>query len=402
MATVVLSTVTVTTDAYAVLSLDEVTFTTISLSWKNVSPNAAIFRIMNDVSQDVSGEISVDAGKVGSLTISALSPGTTHKYYLERYELDSWVPQTSTTSTDFIEVSTYDVTGLTITTSSTSANIVWNSPVSSQEFTVTVGRNSSPNEILQSYQATTSSAILSDLDQGVSYIVQIIVTENDQDFILVAQTFTTSSAAAMVVVEGPMASYIVLDWTDSVDGKGSNYRIMNRKSGSDTVLAESSTDTLVTIKDLIPGSSYVFVLQRLELDGTWDDQTEVSTTTLSSSMSLLSVGSTTLELSWTPISENSEYEIQYSPFSGGSSSSSGRTYDLKTSLRDLSPGTNYTTKLITYELGEAVGLASLGALMYDSVGSSASYGVGIVLTKLNILASVFALVLILILVRRKQ
>lgn len=65
-----------------------------------------------------------------------------------------------------------------------------------------------------------------------------------------------------MVVTGPFASYMDIDWSASVDGQGSNYRIVNRVGESDNVLVESSTETKATIRDLQPGSEYRIVLQR--------------------------------------------------------------------------------------------------------------------------------------------
>jgi hypothetical protein len=123
----------------------------------------------------------------------------------------------------------------------------------------------------------------------------------------------------------------------------------------------------------------------LELDGTWDDQTSVATTALTSSMSVGSIASTTLEVNWTPISSSSEYEVMYSA-EGGTVMGSGRTTDLVAILRDLSPNTSYKLDLVTYELGETVGISSLGASTEKSFAQS--YGMTI--------AGVIALVLALI------
>ena len=55
-----------------------------------------------------------------------------------------------------------------------------------------------------------------------------------------------------MVLTGPFASYVELDWSASVEGSGSNYRIVDRTS-SDDVLVTSSSATLATIQDLNPG-----------------------------------------------------------------------------------------------------------------------------------------------------
>lgn len=376
MSTVLLHTLNVSTDAFAGLYVENVTFSTISVSWTNVSETKAQFRIVDESSNVVSSDVEVDGSSKGTVTVSGLTHGTTYKYFLERFEIDTWIRQTSTSSSiDYVEAQTL-TTSATITTSSTSAKVTWPNPMENQTYEV-MYQNTNDSNSSSTMQITPSNAVgeavFSDLIQGDTYSLIISVTEQQNEVRLVETTFTTSSAASMEVVEGPMASYIVLDWSNSVDGKGSNYRIVNRISGSDSVLAESSTETAATIKNLTPGESYNFVLQRLELDGTWDDQTEVSTTALTSSMSVGSVGSTTLEINWTPISDSSEYEVMYS--ANGSVSGSGRTSDLQAILRDLSPNTSYKLELVTYELGEVVGIAYLGVSTEKSFMQS--YGVQI-------------------------
>ena len=391
MSRVVLDTVDVKTDAFAGLYLDKVTFTTVTLSWRNVSKFASDFRIVlvgsGSSSLQEYPSVNVSSGATDSFTVTNLSPGNTYNFYLERYEIDTWIRQTSTSSTiDYVQATTFSL-GLTLSTSSTSVLATWTNPIQGQRYFVTCldlvsEKSKELSKISDAMMTTTgdrpggkfitvddktANVIFSDLTQGQTYFMTVYVMETaNQAISLSSQKFETSAAAAMEIVEGPMASYIVLDWTKSVDGKGSNYRIVNRTNGSDTngsdtILAESSTDTLATIRNLTPGESYKFVLQRLELDKTWDDQTEVVTTALTSSMSVSSVGSTTLEVSWTPIVAGSEYEVIYSSGLGYSTiSGSGRTTDLRTILRGLSPGTPYKLDLVTYELGGTVGIASLG------------------------------------------
>ena len=396
MSTVLLHTLDVSTDSFAGLYVENVTFSTITVSWTNVSQDKAQFRIVDEASTVVSADVQVEGSAKGSVTISGLSVGATYKYYLERYEIDTWIRQTSTTSSiDYVEAQTL-TSSPTIAVSSTSAKITWPNPISGQTYKIVYAAvDDNDTEPIDTIEITpenaTGDVTISNLDQGVTYRMLLVAMESGENVTVSDTPFTTSSAASMDVVEGPMASYIVLDWSNSVDGQGSNYRIVNRDaSGTDAILLESSTETMGTIKNLTPGESYNFVLQRLELDGTWDDQTTVSTTALSSSMSVGSIGSTTLELNWTPISDSSEYEVLYS--SGTSVQGSGRTTELVAVLRDLSPNTSYKLDLVTYELGETVGISSLGASTEQSF--TQSYGM--------IIAGIIALVIALIAIKMRS
>jgi hypothetical protein len=199
-----------------------------------------------------------------------------------------------------------------------------------------------------------TQSVIPDLDAGKSYVTRLYVQEGSVISLLDEVSFTTSSSVAMTISDGPFASYIDLDWTVSVDSSGSNYRITNRTSGGDDVLVDSSVTTSATIRDLIPGDTYVFVLQRLELEGSWEDQTQITKTTLSTSVGIGSVGSRTLEVSWGSLYEGADFELLYN------GTSSGRTSETGVIIRDLDANTAYTLELVVHELGEAVGLSTLG------------------------------------------
>ena len=224
----------------------------------------------------------------------------------------------------------------------------------SSSYVLTYSSGGSTNSV----STTSGEAFLSGLTQGDTYELSLSVTENSTTVVLATSQFTTSAAAQMNIT-GPFASYIGIDWTSSVDGTGSLYRIVDRNSSSDDVLASSSSVTKATIEGLSPGTEYNIVLQRQELAGGWSDQSEVIVNTLTSSMSFSSVASKTIELTWTGLYTGASFEVFYTP-SGGSPVGNGQTLENSTVLRDLSPGTEYSVQLVVYELGEAVGLSKLG------------------------------------------
>ena len=134
------------------------------------------------------------------------------------------------------------------------------------------------------------------MNQGDVYQLSLFVQEGSGEITQVSKSsgvdgvieFIPSVSAAIVVESGPFASYVELDWSDSVDGTGASYRIVSRdtSSGSDDVVIDSATITNATIADLTPGTSYIFVLQRLELDGSWNDQSQSLITTPTTSISI--------------------------------------------------------------------------------------------------------------------
>lgn len=353
MTSVLLHSTTATTDAFAGLSSSGVTYSTATLEFKNVSQSSADFRVVDENNQVYESPVSVAGGSTGAIVPRSLTPGTSTMFYLERYEVDAWIRQTSTSSLDYVLV-TNPTTNMSVATGSTSSKITWATPVASSNYTLTYVSG----DVTKSVSSSTGEAFLTGLTQGNTYNLTLEVIEGENTKLLATSSFTTSSAAQMKVT-GPFASYVGIDWSASVDGQGSNYRIVNRENLSDEILAESSTMTSATIEGLSPGTEYNIVLQREELGGNWSDQSEVIANTLSSSMSFSSVASKTIEVNWTELYDSAQFEVFYTE-SGGNPVGNGQTSEVSNVLRDLSPGTEYTINLIVYELGQPVGLSSLG------------------------------------------
>ena len=371
MTSVLLDTLTVTTDPLTGLASDKVSHTNATVKFTNPSKASARFRVVSSLD----GEFTVhkynavvDANQQGEITVFPLAPGTSTKLYLERYEVDRWVRQTSTSSLDYVLVST-PTSNLSVSVGSTSAKVTFPMPVSDARYYVILHQDQNPKFKKQGTvlsKGGSGTVFFDGLKKNQKYTVQLGVkfpesfkeqtTEEGVD--LHFEEFTTSQAAEMVVT-GPFASYMGIDWSASVDGRGSNYRIVNRVDGSDDVLVESSTETKATVQDLQPGSGYKIVLQRAEFGGKWSDQSEVLATTLTSSLSLGSVASRTMELAWTSLYPGASFEILYSAGSGPPVGS-GQTQELSAVLRGLEAGTDYQLDLVVYELGQAVGLARLG------------------------------------------
>ncbi len=384
MTSVLLDSITVTTDALAGLAVDNVAYTHAVVSWQNPSQTRAEFRVISeDGSYIPTSATAVEPGQTGQDTIFPLVPGTSTKFYLERREIDTWVRQTSTSSLDYALVSN-PTTSMTVTSGSTTAKATFQAPVADADVWVNYWPTGSRGEVFSAtvtISGSTGEALITGLTEGLTYDValginypQHILDKYSPESTyqhLHSTAFTTSSNAEMVIT-GPFASYMGIDWSASVDGQGSNYRIVNRVNSSDDVLAASSTATAATIQDLQPGSQYTIVLQREELDGSWSDQNEVVANTLSSAMTISSVMSQTLEVSWQPLYSGANFEVLYT--ASGSTKASGQTQDTTTILRDLSPGTSYELNLVVYELGQAVGLARLGMTTNEGIASKLKIG----------------------------
>lgn len=378
MTSVVLDSLNATTDAFAGLYSSNTTYTTATLEFINVSQTSADFRVVDDSDNVYENSITVGGGSKGTIVAKNLTPGGSTMFYLERYEVDTWIRQTSTSSLDYVLVSN-PTTSLSVATGSTSSQVTWATPVESSSYTLTYTSNGSTNSI----STTSGESFLSGLVQGNTYDLSLSVTENSESVELATSSFITSSAAQMQL-SGPFASYIGIDWTNSVDGEGSLYRIIHREGSSDNILAESSSVTTATIDGLSPGTEYNIVLQRKELDDSWSDQNEVIVNTLSSSMSFSSVASKTIELTWTGLYTGASFEVFYT-LSGGSPVGNGQTTETSSILRNLSPGSEYTIDLVVYELGQTVGLSSLGLTTNKGIASN-----------MNIILAVIAVIVILL------
>lgn len=355
---VILATQTVTTDKFAGLNLDGVTYTTASVSWTNTSSVNANFRIVG--TDFTSEEITVAGSAVGTYVVTGMQPGSSNNFYLQRFEIDEWIQQTSsTTGLDYVAVTTFS-TSMTISPGSSSASVVWTNPgvASSTVYTLTyTPTGGSP----VTSTTTEDSMILSGLTDGIAHSIVLSVTENGTLYTLSSDNFTTSSNVAMVVEAGPFASYIDIDWEDSVAGSSINYRIVNRVNGNDDVIISETEATSASIRDLTPGTNYKFVLQRLEFDGSWSDQNELTTTTHTTSISIGSIGSETMMVSWAATYEGAIYELFYNGISAG------ETSDVSTALKGLQPNTAYELELTIRELGESVGLSTLGMSTNDKL-----------------------------------
>lgn len=395
MGSVLLDTITVRTDAFAGLSSSDVFYTNAQLIWTNPSTADAEFRVVSEDSTLVSASKVVGGGQQATQNVFPLVPGSSTKLYLERLEFGEWVRQTSTSALDYALVST-PTTSMSVTSGSTSAQVIFQVPIQEAVYSVSYGPNMDSTAPV-SISNTTGQAILSGLSAGQTYSVQIhvmypdnIVKEfspSESGVVLSQTTFTTSNSAEMVLT-GPYASYMEIDWSSSVDDKGSNYRIVNREQGKeDYVLATSSTVTNATIHNLQPGTEYNIVLQRLEVDGTWSDQNQLVASTPTSSLSISSVASTTVEVSWTMLYAGANFEIVYSK-SGGSSTSSGQTQALSTILRNLESETDYEISLVVYELGEKVGLSTLGMTTKPGSKLASNLKLGVLVVVLGVLVAI--------------
>jgi len=364
MSSVTLSTISVKTDPFAGLTLSGVSYTTVSVQWQNASSSSADFRIVSDDGSISSEDIQVSGSGTGTYTVTGLDLNTTVKLFLERFEVDTYIRQTSSSSgIDYVEATTL-TTEISINIGSSSAQLTWQNPGTDSSLTsfqveyILAGTE----EPIFEAPVTDHSALLTGLTQGEGYIYSVSVIEGETTKRIGNFTqFETSSGAAMEITSGPFASYIELDWSASVDSIGT-YRIVNRDTdGNDDVLVDSSVITSAVIRDLTPGTSYIFVLQRLELGGDYSDQSQSVVSTPTTNLSVGSVGSQTIEVTWGNLYDGAQFEVMFN------GTSAGQTDATSMILRDLVADTNYSVQLNVIELGESLGLSALGITTNQSL-----------------------------------
>ena len=371
---VLLDKVTVTTDPYAILSIVAFGYTSVKLSWTNVSSESVTYRVADESGTPVTEEIELSGGSQNASNILDLTQGTTYKYYLERNEFGEWVRQTSsTTGVDYVQFTTLD-TSLSVSVGSSSATVQWPQPPVTSNFFLdytdsVTGTTKTVPLVDLIRNGDVVKANLSGLETSRNYSVVLKVNEGSVHE-LASLSFTTSESSSLVI-EKTYASYVSLYWSGDASGEEdgeADYKIIGG-IGSDTsqTYIESTTSLSGNITGLIPGEVYVFTLQRLEVNGSWSSQATVQTTMLTTPLNVESVGSESVKLSWSPLYTGAQYELRYSINSGSQDVfEDGLITGSEAIVSSLQSSTAYDFELYIYELGSPVGLATLG------LGSAAS------------------------------
>ncbi|XP_019636286.1 PREDICTED: fibronectin-like [Branchiostoma belcheri] len=135
-----------------------------------------------------------------------------------------------------------------------------------------------------------------------------------------------------------------LEWT----GTGDNYRVTYQPSGdTGTVSVSSTPNTTHTIGNLTAGTSYAVrvysvsgYLQSAPLEGHWDTKPEAPT-----DLQLSTVGTDTLNVTWTATSSADFYRVTYEPSDGPEIEFVASTTDTTHIIGNLSGGTLYTVRV---------------------------------------------------------
>lgn len=381
---VLIDTITVTTDSFAEISQKDITYTAVTLGWYNQSTDAADFRIVNDEGVQVSDVVTVEGKSSGDKTsgkgetiVTKINQRSTQKFYLERMEHEEWIRQTSTTEGLDYVLTTMKTTSVSTSIGSHSAIVQWTDEYEGAQYTVTTPRGTFTEADMVTENGM-KSLTLTGIQPKTQFRIKLSVLEESEDgsgsVLLWNKQFQTSEAATFQVDE-IYASYANVSWSkdglDTAEGLGSqeedgiaDFRVLAKLSSEDAweVVVESTPETTnsATIEGIEPGFEYDLKLERLQLDGSWEEQVVISMTTVISSMSIQSVGSRSIEVSWTPLYDGAEYELTYTSGDEGTKVFGDSTLlETDAIIKELSPNTAYTIELYVIEGGEKVGVATL-------------------------------------------
>lgn len=364
MSGVTLDSITIKTDALAALTLDSVGYTFAKLSWVNVSESEATFMVANALPgadpPSFLENVVLPAGESGSVTVTGLEPGSSDNFYLYRKEFLEFVPQTSSTSTDGVVVSTYSPSS-SVSIGGESALIKWTRAYPDAKYVVTVSNDDTSLEFTESdFEEDSSSAsninlLVEGLTLGTTYnwdlkIMEPLGDEEESEISVQSTgTFTTTQGVVLEIVD-VFASYVDVEWIGDDDVV---YRLIDQSSGS-TILNDSGR-----ISNLSPGTSMSVELQSQEPDGSWIDQAVSSFTTPSSTLSVSGIASSSIQISWTALYDGADYTVTYTE-DGGSAQEAHISDATGTVIYGLDSNTSYVINLFVEEDGELVGLSSLG------------------------------------------
>jgi hypothetical protein len=381
---VLVDTITVTTDKFAELSQRDITYTAVTLRWFNQSTDSADFRIVNEQGVQVSDVVTVEgrssgdkASGQGETRVTKIKQLSVQKFYLERMEHDEWIRQTSSTEGLDYVLTTMKSTSVSTSIGSHSAIVQWTDEYEGAQYTVKTPAGTFTNADMVTNDGI-KSLTLTGMNPSTQFrVVLSVLEESDEESGAVTlwnKQFKTSEAATFQVDE-IYASYANVSWSkdglDSAEGLGSqeedgvaDFRVLAKVSSEEkwAVVVESTPETInsATIEGLEPGFEYDLKLERLQLDGSWVQQVVISMSTVISSMSIQSIGSRSIEVSWTPLYDGAVYELTYTSGDEGTKLFGDATLsETDAIIKDLTPNTAYTIELYVIEEGERVGVATL-------------------------------------------
>ena len=365
------STLQTTTDVSTSFSVLGSEFTSIKMSLDSPTADSTSYHFRTDI-KGSSGVFVTSSTQTETRDVRELSPGTTYKITLFRFEHNQWVRQegevTETTKSPPEVISSI---------ASGSALFRWDQVYDGAPYQLQVLDGGDSLGTYEGSNISTGSdgklfALVNGLSLGTRYTALLKVREINRQL----NPFTTNlrdigfttSEGATLQVGTVLLSSVQLLWSlgDVKEEDGiAEFRIRQRKNPSGEFsdvtpwIPDSTTST--TITGLEPSTSYRFGLDRLGLDGQPKPQVLVDVVTLGDiEIRIEETNSTSLKVSWDEVYEGAQYVLVYteeggSPvtFAGGPIVQTGAT------LAGLRPETNYRLELYIIENDNLVGSSSM-------------------------------------------
>ena len=371
---VLIDTKTVTTDSQAQLVLHSTRYTDATVTFKNPSDSQGVYRVVHG-SQNytnlttVSTEVTFDANQTKAVICVGLSAGSGYNFYLQRKEFGSWIRQG-----DSIVVTTKKATDVNVSTSSKAAIVSWPKTHEASYTARLYDKAANTTQIVAPVATFNTStnryeATFTGLSNTKNYRISIQTVEKyinasnqyGNKWIIASTLEFTPSELANIEVDSVFASYVNLSWDDGEVGQDeadeeAEFRIYRKMSdnGQWIEIMSWTPDTTKTFvdTDLVPGTKYIYMLQRKGVDGVHVVQDSKEVTTKTTTLSAGSAWSTAIQWGWAEIYDSSV--MQYGiTVEGGETIYSG-VAGTTIILRNLSPDTEHTLELFVVEKGERV------------------------------------------------
>lgn len=387
MSRVAVSSATVTTDPFSTLTVASHTFTGGALQIQNKGSSTASFRIKNQSGTVVTPtDIPIAAGAAATFTVSKLTPGSTTNYNLERLEYGTYVAQNSDpTNVNNLTSLTTDIMSLSVSTGSVHATAAFTVPASvapAPEVVVLVQNTSDFNagttNNMQMISVPAGSGVqsvgLNGLTAATGYTAVLMTRDRSTpntrypdgfaENTIDVKTFTTSLSGNLTVGT-PYASYVALSWTGDSSEK---YRVVDAKGA---VVSPDGPPTSMTVYNLVPGTTYTFVLQ-IKNGSNYVNSAAATCTTPTTTLTIQGVTDTACSCSWTAMYDKAAYELSVTNNTSKAVEQTLDTSALTQVVKGLRPSTSYTLQLSVIENNTAqpVSRAVLGTASPSTANSS--------------------------------
>jgi hypothetical protein len=375
------------TDKSGYLTLIQARHTNMSLEAHTFSSSDSRYIVANAESPSAATKSSSEFTLSGDVTHTAelrgLAYNSPYKMYLFRVEYGTWIKQTFPNGLgDHLAVNTKNLAPET-SVASTSALVKWEEGYTGADYQLLIfDTDPEQNEEGPAVQTKANtqistagsarSSVITGLSMETRYWAGVLVTETTasgvaQKYPLRLFTFETS-AGAVFQIGRVRASDVRFTWdageVKEEDGVA-DFKVRKQVVGESLWIDVTSwlphdTTSFATITGLSPGTEYSFALARKTLDGGSATQAIVDVETKSSSLTISGTASSHIQVTWSSLYDNAQYQLVYTAKDGDPVTFGGGPITATEALlTGLESSTEYTIELYAIEEGVAVGISTV-------------------------------------------